>query len=44
MGIATLIWLVILSVALIAHMIKDATEFKKIQQLQNEIDRLTQNQ
>jgi len=44
MGTATLIWLIILSVVLIAHMIKDATEFKKIQQLQNEIERLTQNQ
>jgi hypothetical protein len=44
MGTATLIWLIILSIVMIAHMIKDATEFKKIQQLQNEIDRLTQNQ
>jgi hypothetical protein len=43
MGTATLIWLIVLSVALIAHMIKDATEFKKIQDLQNEIERLTRN-
>lgn len=41
MGTITLIWLIILSIVLIAHMIKDATEFKKIKQLQDEIARLT---
>jgi hypothetical protein len=42
MGTATLVWLVMLSLGLIAHMIKDATEFKKIEKLQKEIERLTQ--
>ncbi len=37
------IWLIILSIGLMAHMVKDAKEFKKIQQLQKEIEGLTQN-
>jgi len=32
-----LIWLVVLTVALIAHMIRDAMEFKKIKKLEEEI-------
>ena len=43
MGTATLIWLTLLSIGLIVHMIKDATEFKHIQQLQKETERLTQS-
>ncbi|GEM_PF-1456888 len=31
------IWLIILTVVLIAHMIKDATEFQKIRRLEEEI-------
>ncbi len=42
MSTVTLIWLIILTIGVVAHMIKDATEFKKIQQLQQEIDRLKQ--
>lgn len=32
-----LIWLVVLTVVLIAHMIRDAMEFKKIKKLEEEI-------
>lgn len=35
-----LIWLALLTVALIAHMIKDAMEFKKIKKLEEEISQL----
>jgi hypothetical protein len=35
-----LIWLAVLTVVLIAHMIKDAMEFKKIKKLEEEIDQL----
>lgn len=34
---ALTIWCGLLTVALIAHMIKDATEFKKIKQLQQDV-------
>lgn len=44
MGTVTLIWLIILTIGLIAHMIKDSKEFEKIQQLQNEIESLKQEQ
>ena len=32
-----IIWSVVLTVALIAHMIKDGMEFKKIKQLQDDV-------
>jgi hypothetical protein len=35
-----LIWLVVLTLALIAHMFKDAAEFKKIKKLEEEIGQL----
>lgn len=34
------IWLAILTLALIAHMIKDATEFKKIKNLESQLAEL----
>lgn len=37
-----LIWLVVLTVALIAHIIKDAMEFKKIKKLEEEVGALKQ--
>ncbi len=33
-------WLALLSLALIAHMFKDAAEFKKIQKLDSEVSEL----
>lgn len=38
-----LIWLVVLTVVLIAHMIKDAMEFKKIKKLEEEVGALKQH-
>ena len=35
-----IIWSAVLTVALIAHMIKDNMEFKKIKQLQDEVGQL----
>jgi len=37
-----LIWLAVLTVVLIAHMIKDAIEFKKIKKLEEEVGALKQ--
>ena len=34
------IWLAVLTLALIAHMIKDAMEFKKIKKLEEEVGKL----
>ena len=42
MSTGTIIWLALLTVALIAHMIKDGTEFKKIKNLEDEIAQLKQ--
>lgn len=33
------VWLAVLTVALAAHMIKDATEFKKIAKLEEKIEK-----
>ena len=35
-----LIWLTVLTVVLIAHMIKDAMEFKKIKKLEDQVSAL----
>jgi hypothetical protein len=35
-----MVWLAILTLALAAHMVKDSIEFKKIQNLEEELSRL----
>ncbi len=45
MTITTLtIWCGVLTVALIAHMIKDAMEFRKIKQLQDDVGQLKEGE
>ncbi len=43
MGIAALTWCTLLTLALAAHMVKDAREFKKIERLKTEVDKLSKN-
>ncbi len=38
------IWCGVLTVALIAHMFKDATEFRKIKQLQDDVGQLKEGE